>query len=51
MKELIGNSKVTDVLPLLEMVAKENGLKLNRLCDFRRARILLEERYILSKVK
>ena len=43
--DMIGKSKVTDVLPLLEIVAEENALKLNRASDFKKARKLLSERY------
>lgn len=50
MKDLIGKSKVTAVLPLLTMVANENGLKLNQAKDFKKARLLLEQRYAKSKV-
>lgn len=48
MKVLIGKSKVTDVLPLLDMVAKENNLRLNRAKDFKQARTLLENRYVVK---
>jgi hypothetical protein len=50
MKELIGKSKVTDVLPLLKMVADENGLKLNHVEDFKKARIILENRYKINRI-
>jgi hypothetical protein len=48
--DLIGKSKVTDVLPLLENVAKENGLQLNRVTDFKKARRLLIERYTIKHI-
>lgn len=48
MNQLIGKSKVTTVLPLLERVAEENSLKLNRANDFKKARVLLSERYIVT---
>ena len=50
MKELIGKSKVSDVLPLLRIVAEENGLTLNRAKDFKQARTLLENRYTLKRI-
>lgn len=49
MKEIIGKSKVTTVLPLLKIVAEENGLKLNNHKQFKTARKLLEERYTIKK--
>jgi hypothetical protein len=50
MKELIGKSKVTSVLPLLKMVADENNLKLSRSKDFKQARIILENRYKINRI-
>lgn len=50
MKELIGKSKITSVLPLLKMVASENGLKLNRAKDFKKARVILENRYKINRI-
>ena len=50
MKELIGKSKVTSVLPLLKMVAEENGLKLSRAKDFKQARNILENRYKINRM-
>jgi len=50
MKELIGKSKVTSVLPLLKMVADENNLKLSRVKDFKQARIILENRYKINRI-
>ena len=50
MKELIGKSKVTNVLPLLKMVANENGLKLSHAKDFKKARTILEGRYKINKI-
>lgn len=44
-KVLVGKAKVTDTLPLMEMIASEHGLKLNRAKDFKQARTLLESRY------
>ena len=51
MKEILGKSKVTNALPLLKMVAEENNLKLNRVTDFKKIRILLENRYKVNKWK
>ena len=48
MDKMIGRSKVTDVLPLLNRVAEENSLKLNRANDFKKARQILSERYKLA---
>ena len=50
MKELIGKSKVTSVLPLLKVVAEENNLKLGRSKDFKQAVIILENRYKVNKI-
>lgn len=50
MKELIGKSKVTDVLPLLKIVAEENGLKLSDAKDFKKARVILENRYKINRI-
>lgn len=50
MKELIGKSKVTAVLPLLENVAKREGLRLNRSRDFKQARHLLESEIKVNKI-
>jgi hypothetical protein len=49
MKNILGKIKVTVALPLLEMVAKENNLKLNRANDFKKARNILEKRYKVNK--
>lgn len=49
-KLLVGKSKVSDCLPLLERIASENGLKLNRAKDFKQARNLLESRYTVRIV-
>lgn len=40
-----------DVLPLLKIVAEENNLKLNRVKDFKKIRILLENRYKINRWK
>lgn len=40
-----------DVLPLLKIVAEENNLKLNRIKDFKKIRILLENRYKINRWK
>lgn len=40
-----------DVLPLLKIVADENNLKLNRVKDFKKIRILLENRYKVNRWK
>lgn len=48
MNILIGKSKITDVLPLLNRVAEENSLKLNRAADFKKARQILSMRYKLT---
>lgn len=50
MKELIGKSKVTSVLPLLKIVAEENNLKLSRSKDFKQAVVILENRYKVNKI-
>ena len=41
----------SNALPLLKMVAEENNLKLNRATDFKKIRILLENRYKVNKWK
>jgi hypothetical protein len=49
MKEIIGKSKLTLVLPLLKIVAEEHNLNLCYSKDFKKARTILEERYIIKK--
>lgn len=49
MKDIIGKSKLTTVLPLLKMVAEENKLKLCKNSDFKKAVLLLETRYKINK--
>lgn len=49
MKEILGKTKVAIALPLLEIVAKENNLKLNLANDFKKARNILEKRYKINK--
>ena len=51
MKEVLNKSKMSDVLPLLKIVAEENNLKLNRVKDFKKIRILLENRYKVNRWK
>lgn len=51
MREIINNSKLSHVLPLLKIVAEENNLKLNRVKDFKKIRILLENRYKVNRWK
>ena len=51
MKQLIGKSKVVDVLPLLQIIANENGLKLSNVLQFKQARQLLETRYNTKVIK
>ena len=41
----IGQSKVTEMLPYLEVIAKQHGLKLNRAKDFKLTRLLLTVLY------
>lgn len=48
--KLIGKSKISEVLPLLKTVAKEHGLSLNRVDDFKKARVLLVSRYNIIKI-
>lgn len=48
-KKIIGKSKVTNVLPLLQRVADENGLRLNRASEFKKARTILEDRYVINR--
>jgi hypothetical protein len=50
MKELIGPSKISDVLPLLQMIANEEGLRLQYAKEFKRARQLLEDRYTITRL-
>ena len=50
MNQIIGKSKVTDVLPLLKIVAEENSLKLNRAVDFKKAREILANRYSVNRL-
>lgn len=50
MKDMVGKSKVTDVLPLLKMVAYENNLKLGYTKDFKKAKIILENRYKINRI-
>lgn len=45
MEKTIGQSKVTEVLPHLEAIARQYNLKLNRLHDFKLARLLLAVLY------
>tara|TARA_Y100000356_G_C11215748_1_gene266182 strand:+ start:104 stop:262 length:159 start_codon:yes stop_codon:yes gene_type:complete len=42
---MIGKMTITEVMPALNSIAKQHGLKLNRLKDFRIARKLLAIRY------
>lgn len=51
MKEVLNKSKMSDVLPLLKIVAEENNLKLNCVKDFKKIRILLENRYKVNRWK
>ena len=41
MEKTIGQSKVTEMLPYLEVIARQHGLKLNRAKEFKLARLLL----------
>ncbi len=50
MKELIGKSKVTAVLPLLENIAKREGLKLYRSREFKQARNILETEIKVTRI-
>jgi hypothetical protein len=50
-KEILDKSKMGHVLPLLKIVAEENNLKLNRVKDFKKIRILLENRYKVNRWK
>ena len=45
MEKTIGQSKVTEILPYLEQIANQYGLKLNRLNDFKLAKLLLINLY------
>lgn len=51
MDKLIGTSKITDVLPLLSRVARENNLRLNRAKEFKTVRQLLAKRYKIISYK
>ena len=45
MDQLVGKSKVSDALPMLQAIAKENNLKLCRAKDFKEARKILTEKF------
>ena len=51
MKEVIGKSKVSTALILMEPIAKENNLRLNRPKEFKKVREIIEERYKVIKWK
>ena len=41
----IGKMKITEVLPYLNVIAKEHGLRLNRAKEFKFARMILVNLY------
>lgn len=49
--QVIGKAKVSSALPLLQMVASEHGLRLNRASEFKQTRKLLATRYSINKIK
>ena len=42
----IGKMKVSEVLPYLEIIAKELGLRLNRYNEFKMAKTIMINRYL-----
>lgn len=51
MQKLVAASKVTNVLPLLETVAIEHNLKLSNAKDFKKARTILESKYVAKIIR
>ena len=45
MSKSIGNSKLSEMLPHLQLIADRYGLRLNRISEFKLARMLLATRY------
>jgi len=50
MKELIGKSKLTNVLPLMQNIANREGLRLNRAKEFKQVRAILESEIIVKRI-
>lgn len=50
MKELIGKSKVSNALPLMQNIATREGLRLNRVKEFNQVRSILESEYKVTRI-
>ncbi len=49
MKEVIGKSKLSTALILMEPIAKEYNLRLNRTKEFKKVREIVENKYNIMK--